>query len=529
MIIPIIILLATLENIWPIIAGYLATPKGYVFLGTIHHPGDYFYYLSQFTQGSSRWFTARDLYTSELVPPTFVGWFNVLLGHLFHLVGVPPIPSYHLAVVLLTILLFTFAYFLARTMLRSYSLSGLALFLFILYHAFPMFDHGVLTYSDYWNNYAVPLVRVGGVPHQLLTAILSFGIVIATIHSSTSKKYQSIRLVALFLMGAALSSLQPVLWLMLTVVIGISAITYGAIKRLHIKQLSIFCFPALFIGLGGIIPALYLSNLFRTEPFVQLRLWELSQNNQLTALHFLLATGPIFLIALFSLPSYLAKPSFATLLNFFFPLFSFSLFLSPIPPLLGVTQVRFMSTLTILCVSIIAADGIGHVSAFLKTKLFYRPSVNRELITFVLLIPLTLLLLPNHVKTLQLSTRFDPGNAYQYLSASDYRFVIQAGAIARNQDDTFLVIWPYNVLFPGITGDKSFNGHQLLTIRAAQKDALAQHVFDESLSSGEMERILIDYRIRYVLAYTWTPKLSELPILTPVIRTGTLVLYRVRK
>ena len=28
----VIILLATLENIWPIVAGYMATPKNYVFL-----------------------------------------------------------------------------------------------------------------------------------------------------------------------------------------------------------------------------------------------------------------------------------------------------------------------------------------------------------------------------------------------------------------------------------------------------------------------------------------------------------------
>src|SRR5512145_3344795 len=91
-----VIILGTIENIWPIIAGFAATPKGYIFLGTVHHPGDYFYYLSQFTQGVSGLLQTQNLYTSERIPLTFVGWFNVLVGHLFSVIGFSSISTYHI-------------------------------------------------------------------------------------------------------------------------------------------------------------------------------------------------------------------------------------------------------------------------------------------------------------------------------------------------------------------------------------------------------------------------------------------------
>lgn len=514
MIVALIIILATLENIWPIIAGYAATPKGAVFLGTIHHPGDYFYYLSQFAQGTTRWFTARDLYTSESIPPSFVGWSNVLLGHILHLIGFSPINSYHLSVLLLTLLLLTTAYFLARAVLNSRAGATLALYLFALYHAFPIRDHGVLTYSDYWINYAVPNVRLGGVPHQLLIAILSFISMLTTIvWLKQPQKWRWRLVLGLAVSGMMLASLQPALWALLIGSFALASFIYGLLERYKLKQLSTLFIPCISICLGGLLPAIYLTKLFSQLPFIQLKLWEAAQHNQLSFSHFLLATGPIFLITLMSVPSFLTAKNSVKLLVFTFAFCSFLLFLSPFPALLGITEVRFMSTLTILVISIIAAYGLSK----LRPRGF----------SIGILTLLTLILLPNHFKMLSLTTQFDPGNAYQYLSVSDYSFLVTAANRSHSDRDIYLIIWPYNVVFPGLTGKRSFNGHPLLTMSSQGKDVLSQRFFEGSMPEDEMQRLITENGVTYVLAYTWTPKLESLLFLKLLRSAGPLVLYRV--
>lgn len=535
---PLIILLATLENFWPIIAGYMATPKGDVFLGTVHHPEDFFYYLSQFAQGATRWLTTKNLYTSENIPPTFVGWSNVLLGHLFSAIGVPPIGAYIISIFILSVLLLTAAYYLSLVVLKSRTKATIALYLFAIYHAFPILDNKTLAYSDYWNNYAVPRVRLGGVPHQILIGLLSILIMsgIIAVQKITGRKRTVLRLFGLSIASFALASLQPVLWVIITITSGLSALIYGSIKRLNIKQLSIFCLPIFFVCIGGIIPALYLSHLFTTLPFIQLKLWEAVQHNDLAPVGFFLSIGPIFLIAILSLPSYLSKISFTTLLIFLFSLFSFALFLSPIQSYVGITHVRFMSTLVILCIAIVAADGIHTFSTIFMPKIFPRPSVNpaspaggRELFTVFLVCFLTLILLPSHIASMTQAAKFNPNDAYQYLSTSDYEFLRAAGTYSQNERDLYLIIWPYNVVFPALTGRQSFNGHSLLTIRAAEKDQLASHIFDGSLTTEAIQQFISDYHIRYIIAYTWTAKLSQIPILTRLSSTQSLILYAVRK
>ena len=490
-----IILAGTLENILPLIVGYAQTPPGMVFLGTIHHPDDYFYYLSQFTQGATRMFTTRDLYTGEAIPASFVGWSNVLMGKIGWLLGVNAQITYGLSVIILTILIFYAAYSISVRFVGKRT-GLIALFLFVLYHAFPVLVDGKFGYHDYWNNYAAPSVRLGGVPHQLFFALSSF--LIAYFALRYVKNHNRRWLLGIIVCAAILASLQPVLWVLLTASLIVLGIT-----------------PAFASGAGGIIPALYLSQLFKTEPFLQLKLWEATQNNHLTLTHFLLSTGPIAVMALFALPVLFktkfndAKWRFALV----FPSASFLLLLSPLPHMFGLTEVRFMSALVILCVSVIASYGLASLP---RT---YRVTI---------LILLTLLLIPSHIRTVNMTTQFDPKNAYQYLTASDYRFLADAGKRG-GKNDTFLLIWPYDVVFPGITGQKSFNGHQLLTINAGQKDKESSAFFAGTMTDSAMHLFVNQAHITYVIGYNWSPKLYALPFLHQTLTSDNLVLYHVIK
>lgn len=443
-----IIALATAENMAPLVIGWLRTPPGMVFLGTVHHPADYFYYLSQFAQGQYRWITSVDLYTSEVLKPSFIGWSNVLMGHL-----IPPIIAYHTSVLILTVILLFAAYKLFG--------SKVALYLFVLFHAFPIIRDGQPSYGDYWNNFATPFVRMGSVPHQLLLNIAAMILVY-----SVMKK----RPIFIGISGFVLASLQPVLWMLIL----------GVTGMLSIRR-------SLIILTSGILPILYLTKLFDTQPFLQLKLWEAAQHNYFDAKGFILATGPIFLIAIIALPAYLSSQSFQKRFFVYFAALSLALFLSPIPAMLGFAQVRFMSTLTILCLSIIAANLLQK-----NTKILY-----------VTLIILTIILLPNHLTSIRLATAFTPDNAYYYLSRGDYN-LLQTAARVSTPNDTFLVLWPYNVVFPALTGRKTYTGHPLLTINAKSKDETVHRFFSNNLTSHEATNILSTNHITYVIAYTWT-------------------------
>lgn len=511
-----IIFLATLENLWPLLVGLQQTPVGYVFLGTVHHPADYFYYLSQFTQGAYRTITTVDLYTSEVIPPSFVGWSNVALGKLFFLLGFSPGAAYHISVLFLTVLIFIAAYRLSLHIFKSRPFALLSLYFFALFHAFPMTRDGVPSYGDYWNNFAVPRVRLGAVPHQLLLTLSSFLMVYGIFRwRHTSSSWKTLILIACS--SVILGSLQPALW-------GLIAGSIGITYLIQFSSTTPVPRGTLIKGIGavglGAIPVLYLAILFRSLPFSQLQRWEATQQTPLTPEHFLTATGPLFLLGLFSLPALLSKRTFEQVFLFVFSVISFGLFLSPIPSMLGISHVRCMSALAILSVTCIAVFG---VQGLIRKK---TPWVT--MLGYLIIAALSVLLIPNHFKTLKLATGFNPNNLYHYLPKEEYELFQNAASMTR-PNETFLVVQPYNELFPAISGRRSYSGHPLLTINAAQKEAFTRSFFSDTLQNTAMHQFLTDQGIRWIIS---TPNQHTLKTANWAIeraKTNSLILYEVQK
>lgn len=512
-----IIVLATAENFLPFIIGLTQTPDQYVFLGTVHHPADYFYYLSQFAQGTYRLITTTNLFSGEQAAPTFVGWSNVLMGNIFHLVGLSPLMAYHTSIVILTIALLASGYRLALRISHDKRISTLTLYLFTLFHAFPVLREGKPSYGDYWNNFAVPRVRFGGVPHQLLLNTASFLLIYFVLEWINDKRTVK-TLVGIGLTSLILASLQPVLWTLTT---GVLLLTAGFFLLRRMKNLPANHLVPVFLTLSvtGIPPVIYLTKLFSTPPFLQLKLWEASQQIPLTPEHFISATGPIFIIAVLTLPLYLRGISFARLFVTLFSVVSLTLFLSPLPSFLGVSQVRTMSTLTILFLSCIASSGIY---SFMK-----RHTKAAKALGAILIIGLSLIMLPNHIITMRIATVFARDNAYIYLPAAQYNFLRESGAVGQI-DETYFVAWPYNELFPAVTGKRSYNGHPLITVNSREKDRLAAAILSGTVSAEETRAFFLENHIAYVIAPADNTYMAGLPYLTRKLASNSLILYEVR-
>lgn len=515
-----IALLAILENLWPSLTGFMTTPQGFVFLGTVHHPGDYFYYLSQFTQGSSRFFTTTDLYTSEPVAPSFIGWSNVLMAKLLYILGVLPITAYQISIVIFTVSTLAAAYLLCRTILQKPWPALTAFYLFCIFHAFPVTREGASSYGDYWNNYAVPRVRLGGVPHQLLLAAASFLMVSFALQALQKNPRSHLLLTGLALTSIVLASLQPVLWALIAGSLVLALLTHQGIHGKKILFAIKNALPTLItLLISGLPPVVYLIRLFSTPPFSQLKSWEAAQQTALTPEHFLTATGPVFLVALFAIPLILYQRKLAAYFVIIFTVLSLFFFLSPLPQLIGITHVRCMSTLAILGLSILAGAGIQ--------SLFASPFRWIKMTAMTILFILSAIIFPNHIKTLRLASVFTPTNTFQYIRENDYALLMKAKDVSR-PDEVFLVTPWLDTQFPALTGRTVFYGHPLLTVNAEAKK-IQRDIFFSAATPDAMRAFVYTHGISWLVTDSSWKKLDSEPWIKLIQQSDNLILYRIQK
>lgn len=112
----IIIALITLINSWHVISQAWINPPNHFFIGIAHYFADYFLYISQIAQGAHGWsLFARHQFTNEPMPPTWIYWFNVMLGK-FH---INPFLTYDLAIIIESIIVLTLIWYMLRLALTN--------------------------------------------------------------------------------------------------------------------------------------------------------------------------------------------------------------------------------------------------------------------------------------------------------------------------------------------------------------------------------------------------------------------------
>lgn len=527
-----IVVLGTVNNIFPIYLGYKVTPPGQVYLGTIHHPDDYFYYLSQFTQGRDSWFLGRDLYTSDFPHKTIVGWVNVVMGRIGYSLGLTGIQTYHTSVIVLTTGFLISIYFLFRQSINKYKhkaiVSALALLLFVTSNSFsfPQRQNGQLVWNqiDYWFNFGTPGQRLGGVPHHLLMHII-MALLLLLLINYVQKGIRGGKLVLFTaltgMLSFTLASIQPLHW----VTIGfISAVVFVHQLWIHRKRIrfNIILFsiwPSFVIAASGVLPAYMLKQLFSSPPYSQLPAWEFVNSVMATPMIFLLGLGPVAFIAISSL-LLLRKRLFEveSFVLFSYTVMSICLFFSPISSLVKLQNVRFLSSLTVAGIAFAAAYGLVVMADRLGRK--------GVVLSGVLIIVTILLTVPSHHARLVAAQKTGVGNAYIYVD----RLVIEAMEEARRistSDDIFAVMWPYHLSFPAITGRTIYYGHPLLTVNSEEKGKLNYHFFSNIVSVSEQEEFLRSSNISYVIAEPWAMQLIKVSNITLVYKNNALWIAKV--
>lgn len=495
------------------IVGKLATPVGYVYLGTVHWPSDYFYYLSQFAQGSSHWLYSTMLFTPETLKPVLVGWQNVLTGKLLMLFGLDVITAYQFAVALYLSLFLAVSYLFIREIFpKDLNKRLLSLMFFLTATSLFRLKWGSRgfewTYFDHWYNLGIPLARFGPRPHHLL----SYALAVSGWLFYLRKKH-----LFLAVSGFLLSSINPVAWgLNVLAVLITSLVTGPAIK----KRLNLRTFlPVGLLFVSGILPALYTRAVFAQPPYHLSSDWEAFQHLKLKPEFILIGTGLVSILAFFGVKNFLRKRDRGRIFGLVYLSAAVFFYLSDISQKFNISNARFWPSQVYLIWGLLAAEGIIRIAKFFGKY--------KKIILTILMIIYFMSIAPALYLSYKKILAPQLENGYYYMPKDIYNSFLDAEKISR-PGDVFLVIWPYNEAFPGLTNRKTVFGYELFTINYREKMTKAFAVIDGKLGEAELKKTLSFYRIKYLLMYSGSNSyFKQFPFLKVVYANPMINIYQV--
>ncbi len=234
--IPIIMLVAVGVNVSSYFIGRIYTDPGKTFLGAVHYPRDYFYYLSFISQAKYRTLLSIDQNAIDPLPPIVFNWMYTALGKIGNLLLFPPDITYQVGVILFSLLYLLVSYALIQKLLPgSKTQQTIAYIFFLTAGPMPLIFHTeagwALDARRPWYSYGNALTRLTNVPSHLAIQMLIMATLLLScfwlIKASALLMKQShtmpetqitsqILLWSIFMLiiGAISASLQPLQWAM---------------------------------------------------------------------------------------------------------------------------------------------------------------------------------------------------------------------------------------------------------------------------------------------------------------------------
>lgn len=512
LIVAILILLGVLATLLQYIVGLMLTPQNMVYLGTVHWPSDYFYYLSQFIQGRENWLASTMLYTPEKLQPVFIGWQHVLAGKILSFLGINVIFSYQVAVAVFLILFLIAAYLLIKEFFpQSASKRLLTLLFFISSTSLVKIvgsEKGFLYYYfNHWYNLGSNIQRFAPTPHHLLAYALGT-IALLLFIKIIGKKTPDWRLNSFLAVCAFLqASINPVAFFLL-------AFVFLLISVWQRRQFL----TSVFFLLAGLPSAFYAKWVFSQPPYNLSSAWEASQQLMMTPLTLLQDSGLIIIFALLGIWPFGKKNSPKKLTLLLFLTVSLVFYLTKIPSLLSLSNARFWSSYVYLVWAILATEGIYYISNIFKK--------GQKLWLFIFLSVYLITVIPSYI--IQYRELLQPklGNSFYYIPREVYSVFQKAGRISA-KDDIFLIAWPYNESFSALTGRKTFFGFDLLTIDHANKLTAAYQIIDGKVTVSQAQEILAANRIKFVLVFPSRDNIARLSNARLIAGNNSLNFYQI--
>lgn len=504
-----------------VIREWLTNPADRYFTGIAHYFADFFLYAAQMKQGAGGALLYYHRFTNESVPPTWIYWFNNLLGFIGNLFGLSPFATYDVSLFILVIISILLFYSLLVMLYPTDKINPapfqwcwikrIIALVFIL-TASPLFLFGKP--EGLWFSPSLAFNRLGGVPHQVFQTIL---FILLTM--SFSRK--SLFIIPLAILGSSANPIQMLLFILAAFVTTGILFTQPHLSQSgagFMKHRDIRVGLPLLVLLAVSFPAAWLTNLQFNSPVIAVaKVWEMAQWVNRSLPFIVSSIGPILLFIPFGIAPFLGKFRPVTILIFSYAAISFLLFFSPVPAMLSTTPIRYLHPASYILLPILAVEGIFAFS-------------NRIIIIMALLL-YSILTIPSFAG--ELRGRIAPATNPGVLMDTEFNHVPMPVALAltwlgRQPTDPSrpVVLVDSNkrieILVPAFADKTVFNGHPLHTLYPEVKEKLRQDFFEGRMTEEQQKQFLTDHRIGYII----TTPIGVLPSFNKVFSNDAITIYK---
>ena len=534
----IISLIFTLLNAAPFFYGLISRPENKIYLGTIHYYQDFFFYVSQFYQGAHGNWLNHNLYTGENTSPSLLYLPNIILGKIFSLFGLSAEYSYNFSLIALTFIRLLLTYKLIKLLSKNNTPKAFLAFIFhLLATSFlnRIVADGSVRYFPFllWRTYQFAFFRLGGIPHHALETIF---FIILTFYYFKNFPLKIHHLLLLFVLITALTLINPVPAALFITSVIFSLLFTHLLKYLSLKKssppqnLTTYYLELIPLIFGFSLLFNYLTEIHKHQPFLQVKLWEQSQQI-ITSLPFLFVSmGPIVILAIIGIVPVIKNMNPASFFIVTLPLLSYTLFLSGIPKTLGIANFRLMFNGLYIFLGILASEAVFFLSGLIHKKF----SLNKKYTVLTLTGCFIILSIPTLIWELneRISISFDQNNQMVYLDREIYSGFKKLEKIG-GQNNIILAnsVTSFDTLIPALSGQKTFNGHNLLTINSERKSNEAAGFFQKKLKPEEGKKFLSGNKISYIFFTDLDGNPGDFqnyyPFLKPVFENQSVTIFTV--
>jgi hypothetical protein len=442
------------------------------------------------------------------VPPTWIYWFNNLLGFIGRTLGLSPFATYDISLFLLVIGCILLFYYFLVVLYPTHIKKRIIALLFIL-TASPFFS--LSDPAGLWFSPSLAFNRIGGVPHQVFQTILFLLLILTFAKSLTS--FQIRNSIFLILLTILASSANPIQMLIFVLA---ACLTTGILFMRH-KDVRVAT-PLLVLLLFS-FPAAWLTNKqFDSPVFAVGKVWEASQWVNRSLPYVLTGIGPILLFIPFGIVPFLKKFRSLHVMIVSYAAISFILFFSPVPAILATTPIRYLHPASYVLLPILAVEGIF---------------TNKRLIIVLLSLLYALLTIPSFTR--ELTARITPSTNPGVLMDTEFNHVplpvvTTLTWLGRQPTDpnrpVVLVDSSKRIelLVPAFADKTVFSGHPVHTLYPEVKEKLRRDFFDGNMSIDQQKQFLANHRIGWIIS----PK-KHIPFASLVFTNNELSVFTVQQ
>lgn len=498
-------------------------PQNAVFTGTTHYWQDGMFYLSQIQEGKHGKWANTYLYTEESVMPFLSHWPNILLGKICALTKGSVITIFHTSTCILIVGFVMLSYYALCAVFPT-NHKGLLPFLFFitatsLMNKLPAGSIAPFWPYELWNTPHYIFNRFGTVPHYMVQSILFTLLLIIVFRKKINRSWPHYLSIGVCML--ILAFLQPI---MAAIFLGTYMLTVFLWRDGRDKKTTLM----LCIGFG--LASIYTAINFTVPPFTQAKLWEAAQQVKTTPLFLLKSIGPILPLVIIGMIKTIKKSSPIERFGMFLIIVGYFSFYSPIPHLLGVSNVRILFPGYYFFFAWFATVGLEAIALWL-TKI---TTVKKQFLVGLLFFLYLVITAPTVVWEVKqkLSTVYSQEDSMYYLPKTMYQaftFLEQTPPY----EDIVLgnPITLMDMRIPALSGHKTVTGPAYATINYDQKQKETVQFFTSTMEKDQALQWIQTHHVSYVLYTIYDGYVGDFqthyPFLTKVFESPTATVFTV--